>query len=63
MCDLDKDCNVLAVPRKAEDRVGTEGCRNERVLCQDRRDGVNQTPASPFGTDKAPSWQQTQLKA
>lgn len=63
MCDLDKDRNVLAVPGKVEDGVGTEGCGNEIVLCQDRRDGVNQTPASPFGTGKAPSWQKAQLKA
>lgn len=62
MCDLDKDHNVLAVPGKAEDGVGTEQCRNEIVLCLDRQDGVNQMPASPLRTDKVPSWQQTQAR-
>lgn len=63
MCDLDKDCNVLAVPGKVKDRFGTEQYKNEIVLCQGRRDSVNQLPSAfPFGTDKDYSWQQEQPK-
>lgn len=34
---MDKDCNVLAVPGKVEDRFGTERYKNEILLCQGRR--------------------------